>query len=565
MDLVSQFGTAQTRSKRWFGAVGIVLGVVLLWGGPWILLVVKVAGGFGWWGGKSAMTISEETTHIVEPLDEEGYVDYVAALNAKSRRDVTPENNAVVLLWQAVGPGEILQGDGEEACRQLACELGMSPLSEEGEYFLPLDDYGSELQKAGPPPQTHSSGNQTPGDEAYDREYWWDVLREQFDRASERPWSAEEFPELAAWLERNEAPLGLMVEASWRERYYSPLIRAEHPFWPLNHVVQSRLQCRDACTALAVRAMLHLHEANVDEARQHFAALHRWARLVGQGPFLAEGGVARGIDGMACRGAAAIGHHGNLATDEIRQYRADLDRLGPMPKSVEKLDVAERYLFLDSMITIARGEPCYWDGLGNHRGQLPHEIPHKLHTRAVNWDTVLRMGNGLYDRAVEIGRIADRVERARAILELKKEIKREARADGGLKSLIQSSLIKGPGKAITERTGRGFLSDFVAEISYFFGDESEAAMMLQLADTSLALAAYRAHHGGYPEMLADLVPEYVDEVPRDVFTNDELRYARIDDDYLLYSVGPNGEDEEGRTSDSRPVGDDVVIRTAPVP
>ena len=55
------------------------------------------------------VTISEETTRITEPLREDGYVDYVAALNELSGRDVTPENNAAVLFWQAVGPAEMIE------------------------------------------------------------------------------------------------------------------------------------------------------------------------------------------------------------------------------------------------------------------------------------------------------------------------------------------------------------------------------------------------------------------------------------------------------------------------
>ena len=51
-----------------------------------------------------AITISEETTFLTEPLDADGYVDYIAALNAAASKDVTPENNAVVLLAQAFGP-----------------------------------------------------------------------------------------------------------------------------------------------------------------------------------------------------------------------------------------------------------------------------------------------------------------------------------------------------------------------------------------------------------------------------------------------------------------------------
>jgi hypothetical protein len=58
------------------------------------------------------------------------------------------------------------------------------------------------------------------------------------------------------------------------------------------------------------------------------------------------------------------------------------------------------------------------------------------------------------------------------------------------------------------------------------------------------------------------VPQYLDEVPKNVFTGGRLRYERTGEDYLLYSVGPNREDDRGHTRDSEPPADDVAIRTA---
>ena len=53
------------------------------------------------------VTISKETTYLTEPLRADGYVDYLAAVNQRCQAGVTPENNAAVLFWRAVGPKEI--------------------------------------------------------------------------------------------------------------------------------------------------------------------------------------------------------------------------------------------------------------------------------------------------------------------------------------------------------------------------------------------------------------------------------------------------------------------------
>src|SRR5947209_7995811 len=55
-------------------------------------------------GRKANFTVSKETTYVTGPLDKDGYVDYAAALNERLGKGVTPETNANVLIWKAIGP-----------------------------------------------------------------------------------------------------------------------------------------------------------------------------------------------------------------------------------------------------------------------------------------------------------------------------------------------------------------------------------------------------------------------------------------------------------------------------
>jgi hypothetical protein len=54
--------------------------------------------------GKGKFTVAKDTAYITSPLDKDGYPDYAAALNDRLRQGVTPDNNANVLLWKAIGP-----------------------------------------------------------------------------------------------------------------------------------------------------------------------------------------------------------------------------------------------------------------------------------------------------------------------------------------------------------------------------------------------------------------------------------------------------------------------------
>jgi len=60
------------------------------------------------------------------------------------------------------------------------------------------------------------------------------------------------------------------------------------------------------------------------------------------------------------------------------------------------------------------------------------------------------------------------------------------------------------------------------------------------------LERYRLAHGGYPESLNALVPQFVEKLPHDVIGGQPLTYRRTDDgQFVLYSVGWNETDDGG--------------------
>ncbi|QQE10373.1 hypothetical protein JD969_12780 [Planctomycetota bacterium] len=74
-------------------------------------------------------------------------------------------------------------------------------------------------------------------------------------------------------------------------------------------------------------------------------------------------------------------------------------------------------------------------------------------------------------------------------------------------------------------------------------------MQVKLELTTIAIAAerYWLAKGKYPEQLSELVPKYLDEVPKDGFSlaHDELKYRVHENGFVVYSVWENGSDELG--------------------
>jgi len=63
--------------------------------------------------------------------------------------------------------------------------------------------------------------------------------------------------------------------------------------------------------------------------------------------------------------------------------------------------------------------------------------------------------------------------------------------------------------------------------------------------TAIAIKRYRRARGQIPEDLKQLVPDFLPEVPTDPFDGNPLRYIVKDGEYLIYSVGGNGQDDGG--------------------
>jgi hypothetical protein len=75
-----------------------------------------------------------------------------------------------------------------------------------------------------------------------------------------------------------------------------------------------------------------------------------------------------------------------------------------------------------------------------------------------------------------------------------------------------------------------------------------AALAETQAHLTLAAAAlhlYRLQQGHYPEGWDALLPDYLDQAPEDPFRAAPLIYRRANGGYLLYSGGPDGDDDGG--------------------
>ncbi len=516
-------------------------------------------------------TISRETTYITEPLRKDGYPDYVAVLNRQCSEGVTPENNSAVLFWKAVGPGSIYDQDRERYFRM----LGVPPLPEKGDYFADLETYLA--QPKGDAEADNAKAQPKAGVNAYDL----------VDPALKRPWSQEEFPVLAAWLAANEKPLALLAEASKRPRRYDPLVCGERT--PLIAVSEPALDAfhrpGDILGALVARAMQRLGQSEADEAWEDLLTCHRFARLVGQGPTGIDAIHAGSLDQKACAAEQVFLTHAHLTSAQVTKMREDLDRLPTMPSVADTLDVRERFEYLDNVLTASREGRSALTGVeqaaavteslmaAGERGDADNltNVVKMLRPYAaqmdIDWELVLRTGNAWFDRFVEASRQPTQMARRAALCKLYEDF-RKLKAAAADAATLEESLSADPAQAFSERAVQVMLISYLPAIEAEIVMADRTTMTFELTKLAFALAAYRADHGSFPAALSDLVPQYIREVPQDIYNVAEPHYRQDGAGYLLYSVGPNRKDNGGRgfenggrdEESAKKDWDDVVIR-----
>src|SRR5688572_29268520 len=101
---------------------------VLWWiAGFFFLLVVLLF--YQLFGPNPRIVVSKQTTFITEPLGPDGLPDYEQYVLNRLRDGVTPENNAVTLMWQALFPADV----DPKFHAAVAAELGLDEVPLESE------------------------------------------------------------------------------------------------------------------------------------------------------------------------------------------------------------------------------------------------------------------------------------------------------------------------------------------------------------------------------------------------------------------------------------------------
>ncbi len=282
-----------------------------------------------------AVIVSPETTYVTEPLAADGLPDYVAAVNRHFSQGVTPENNAAVLWWRAVGR----EAGGETIPAEVFRQLGMAP---------PARKRGFDFS-----PRRAVAFADTGQEKKYEEAAWeaWHQLRR-------RPWRSEQFPVCSRLLEWNQEALDLCVQGSRRRRFFSPAIAA-HPQARLYFASAVPLaEVRELARCLQQRAMRHLGHGRVEEAWRDLCAVKRTGRLLQQCWHPVGIFVGRCLEAEATEALATLLARCPPSQQQALAWLKQWDRLPPPASLADRIGLSDRLEVLSMLLAHSQGLPA---------------------------------------------------------------------------------------------------------------------------------------------------------------------------------------------------------------
>lgn len=493
-------------------------------------------------------------------IDQEGSFDYAAALNAVLGRGVTPQNNAAVLIWQAIGP---TPARGNPLPVEFFQYLGIPRPVASHEDFINSDRYFSEVLRL--------------------PEKAVQQLQEQLHLLMSLPWKEREAPELAAWLNRNEKALELIRRATERPHYFTPAYRLNDDGTTIslfNNLFPQGLAMRDVIRALDLRAMRKLGDGDVAGAWQDLLTTYRLCRLLKRGTSI-EVIIGAAGERITFRTAKAFLEHASLTPRQLAQCLEQLRQLPESPSFFAHVMLCEMAGILDYIQH--KAPKNYVEAIGGIReffASPPPPLPRRLEDLPITQEGWINLQREIithhlrwsdYFRQHRASRYDPQALEAldpspQAVEELRRQIEHEINM-GRNKDGSDADQVVRLQLLASRYTAWVIVSDTKKYLPHWDEIYWHCRQCMELLQVAFALELYRCEQGRYPEKLSQLADKYLSEVPPDRFRDHPLLYHVSPEFVLVYSVGRNGRDDAARSRlddpNNDPGADDIVIRLRP--
>ena len=494
----------------------------------------------------NTIVVSKQTTHWTEPLKPNRLPDFQKILLDAQREGVTPENNGAIQFWRAVWPGDLAEKDRAP----LLAELGMETPTRDGMKSFYEDKTRNALRRwlkdqAG---LTADSFDEIPAGQLSVEEY--EALKRKYlaiddflsTTSFNRPWTAQQVPPMATWVEENNEFLDLLVEAGEKPKFYnpSPTLLTEPEGTLFAVLLPGVNSVRTAVRGLIARSMLHVGEGDYEAAWTDIRAVYKLAdKLDWEYATLVEVLVQVSCQGMADSALLELLAAPDVPAPLVEQITAEMAARPKIEAMARSMDNMERMVGVDAAIGIAQDMTSF----GNLEALTANgPSPRKTFTaqsRIFDWNLILTNLNQWYDRFAAASAEPDWTKRAAMMDQIEKDL--SAWSPGA--STIAAAIVSR--RARSEARGNVLVAMLVPAVTKAMLAEDRINVMQDLMTLSAALAVYRVQQGEYPESLDALAPGILQALPVDLYHGQPYVYRREGEGYLLYTLGGNQVDEGG--------------------
>jgi hypothetical protein len=466
--------------------------------------------------GPSALpfNVSPQTTAAVGPLNADGSVNYVGAINQKFSDGVTPYNNGVVVWLKIMGTDAVSAKVRDEFVKMAG--LSDAPRAGWVDWGTISGDMGGNSKKAD-------------GELAY---------------VTSHVWKSADHPEFAAYLKDREALLALVGEAAQRDRWWSPAVGDGDSV--MNVYLPTLGSLRMVCRSMCARALMRAGNGDIDGFVSDVMTVKKLVRKL-TGWAIIDILVWDVIDRQADNAIGVVAGSGILSSDQSAKVAEELDSLGTMMPLWQPVDLGERWDSLDLTEAIAMGQINRLLGPDTGTNRFLHSFD-AVDRDSADWNVVMQKTNAAVDELVQVLKNPTAREQLDAEKAFYKKIQRNNRT---------GSLAKRPGETrdeYTQRIAGRIIGTFFTATKANEKDWSRR-MSNELSRDVVAAAQYHADNQKWPARLEDLTPKYLATVPVDVFAFEQatpVNYKIRPGGVWMYSDGPDGINSGGK-------GDDIAV------
>jgi hypothetical protein len=336
-------------------------------------------------------------------------------------------------------------------------------------------------------------------------------------------WSPQKLDIAQQRLAPQREALELAHQVTDLEQGYYPMPSAEiGTFPPLDHLDELRRLAR----LLRESALLHAQRGQMPAAAADLAAALRMAASLGNRPLFIEALVGMAVDALAVDGLERSLAVGNIGRGELAALAEALAREDARLARVHALP-GERAITVGMLRNIA------------HKDAAQILVGHRRSARWFAFQVRARIP-GTPSRA------------AIALLDSFKPIEQAYRLPLPERREAAQGATAGIHHNLERRPFEDRLALYlVPAVGRYAGEQARSHARMRAARTSLAVEQWRLEHGRWPESLDELVPELLESVPTDPFTGEPLRYRRTERGVRVYSLGADGEDQDGIAREER--------------